>query len=138
MAQTLIALPIIILSIAISLIDIKEHRIYNTHLLIFGLPLFFQMRSLPWLPTFLFILVALALSMSFGIGGGDFKLFSLLLLSQGQLIISREYFQLFALCIGVSLLLTTVLALKMKQKLGGSIALAPSMLAPFVAVYLDI
>jgi Flp pilus assembly protein protease CpaA len=137
-AQTLIALPIIILSIAISLIDIKEHRIYNTHLLIFALPLLFQMRPLPFLQTFMVILSALTLSISLGIGGGDFKLFSLLLLAQGQLLISREYFQLLALCIGASLLLSSMLALKMKQRLVGSIPLAPSILAPFVAIYLDI
>jgi Flp pilus assembly protein protease CpaA len=84
------------------------------------------------------ILSALTLSISLGIGGGDFKLFSLLLLAQGQLLISREYFQLLALCIGASLLLSSMLALKMKQRLAGSIPLAPSILAPFVAIYLDI
>jgi Flp pilus assembly protein protease CpaA len=84
------------------------------------------------------ILSALVLSISLGIGGGDFKLFSLLLLAQGQLVISREYFQLLSLCIGASLLIATMLALKMKQRLAGSIPLAPSILAPFVAIYLDI
>lgn len=138
MARSLIALSILILSLAISLIDIREHRIYNSHLLIFALPLLFQMRSLPLLQTLLVALSALALSISLGIGGGDFKLFSLLLLAQGQLVISREYFQLLALCIGASLLIATMLALKMKQRLGGSIPLAPSILAPFVAIYLDI
>ncbi len=138
MARTLIALSILIISLAISLIDIKEHRIYNLHLLIFALPLLFQMRPLPFLQTFMVILSALTLSISLGIGGGDFKLFSLLLLAQGQLLISREYFQFLALCIGASLLLSSMPALKMKQRLVGSIPLAPSILAPFVAIYLDI
>jgi hypothetical protein len=54
------------------------------------------------------------------------------------LVISREYFQLMAFFLGLSLLLTTLLAIKRNQRLGGSIPLAPSILAPFIAIYLDI
>jgi Flp pilus assembly protein protease CpaA len=84
------------------------------------------------------IAVTLLLTISLRIGGGDFKLFSLLLISQGQLVFSREYFEILTLCIFASLLLTTLHALRRNFRLGGSIPLAPAILAPFTVIYLDI
>ncbi len=138
MVPLLISITIVLASLLISWIDFKEHRIYNSHLLLFAFPLLAASASLPIHFSILCIAATLALSIAFRIGGGDFKLFSLLIISQGQLVISREFFQLMGFCLGASLSLTSILALKRNQRLGGSIPLAPTILAPFIAIYLDI
>ena len=138
MAHIFLAITLLFGSTLISWIDIKEHRIYNSHLLLFSLLLLIDSRSLSIRTTVIAIAVTLVLTISFRIGGGDFKLFSLLIISQGQLILSREYFQLLTLCISASLLLTTLHALMRNRPLGGSVPLAPAILAPFTAIYLDI
>jgi Flp pilus assembly protein protease CpaA len=137
-AHILLAIIILFGSILLSWIDIKEHRIYNSHLLLFSVPLLIESRSLPIRSTMIAIAVTLLLTISLRIGGGDFKLFSLLLISQGQLVFSREYFEILTLCIFASLLLTTLHALRRNLRLGGSIPLAPAILAPFTVIYLDI
>ena len=138
MTHLLLTIALLVGSSLISLIDIREHRIHNSHLLFFAFPLLLESRTLPILESFIMVTTTLVFSISLRIGGGDFKLFSLLIISQGQLVISREYFQLMAFFLGLSLLLTTLLAIKRNQRLGGSIPLAPSILAPFIAIYLDI
>lgn len=138
MAQILLTIIIVFGSFLISWIDIKEHRIYNAHLILFSLPLLLDSKSLPIRTTVITISATLILTMLFHIGGGDFKLFSLLLISQGRLVFSREYFQFLMLFISASLLVTTLIALMRNRRLGGSIPLAPAILASFTAIYLDI
>jgi Flp pilus assembly protein protease CpaA len=125
---------VVLISLYIAIYDIKDHRIRNLHLLIFLLPLALSAHRASFLPSVLSILLALLTCILFRIGGGDFKLFSLLVLTQGDTVLTRQYFTLFLISISCSL----AISLFFKRSLTGSIALAPSILAPFLLLYLDI
>jgi hypothetical protein len=74
------------------------------------------------------------IALIFNIGGGDFKLFAILVSTQGLLIASAAYFSLFLACSTLSLIFSVLL----HGGLRGSIPLAPAILAPFLYLYLAI
>lgn len=124
------------LSIAlhISIFDLRHHLITNRSLLLFTLPLALTPHFAEILPTVTSLLLALLLTLIFGIGGGDFKLLSLLLIMQGDLILSARY--LSGLCLAL-LLLSSIFSLRYRS-LKGSIPLAPAIIGPFLLLYLEI
>ena len=73
-------------------------------------------------------------SMIFKVGGGDFKLLSLLFLTQGEVVASARYFTFLFLSLSAALFISAI----SRRSLRGSIPLAPSLLLPFVVIYLDI
>jgi Flp pilus assembly protein protease CpaA len=127
-------LLILIGSIFISIIDIREHRIYNAHLLLFGVLLSFNPAPIAILEALILIAVTLALSILFNIGGGDFKLFSLLVALQGENVLTSQYLVFVSAALTLTLLSTAMI----KGTLATSAPLAPAILAPFVAIYLGI
>ncbi len=127
-------LLILIGSISISVIDIGEHRIYNVHLLLFGVLLSFNSAPIAFFNALTLIVLALALSILFKIGGGDFKLFSLLVVLQGENVLTSQYLVLVSAALTLTLLATAMI----KGTLATSAPLAPAILAPFVAIYLGI
>lgn len=122
------------ISLLIALIDIRDHRIRNTHLLLLAIPLSITRFQISWLEILAFVLLALVISLVFGVGGGDFKLFSLLIATQGGLIASATYFYLFTIIASLS----SVISLVIRRNLRASIPLGPAILLPFLYLYLAI
>ena len=87
MVQILIAVG----SLYISWVDLREHRIYNRDLLIFAGILALDLNEIAMKWIGLLLALSLILTMLLRIGGGDLKLFSVLLLTQGRVIVSIQY-----------------------------------------------
>lgn len=130
----MLTIAILLLSLWISLNDLRTHRIRNSDLLILALPLVFSIHLPGAISALLLISTALVLSMILNIGGGDFKLFSLLVLTQGSIIATAEYVLRFMIAITILVVLSVI----SRRKIAGSIALAPAILAPFLLGYLGI
>lgn len=130
----MVASAVTCISLLIALIDIREHRIRNTHLLLLAIPLSITRYQISWIEILVFVLLTLVISLVFRVGGGDFKLFSLLIATQGELIASAIYFYLFAISVSVS----SAISLVIRRNLSASIPLAPAILAPFLYLYLAI
>ena len=80
------------------------------------------------------LIFALALTLLCRIGMGDFKLWSVLLITNGNLILTLRYFNYFALATIVLLMIFLI----RNRNLNGSAPFAPVILAPFLLVYLGI
>lgn len=123
-----------LISLYIALRDVKTHKISHTSLLALSIPLSLNMHRIFLWQSLLLILATLLVSLLFGIGGGDFKLLALLILTQGALVASITYLQILLMAISLSLLISIIV----NRSLKGSIALAPAILLPFMACYLAI
>jgi Flp pilus assembly protein protease CpaA len=134
MCRHALDLLILIGSISISVIDIREHRIYNSHLLLLGVLLSFNSAPIAILKALTLIVLALALSILCNIGGGDFKLFSLLVALQGENVLTSQYLALVTAALAFTLLASAII----KGTLVTSAPLAPAILTPFVVIYLGI
>jgi hypothetical protein len=130
----MLTVAIALFSLWIAFYDLKTHRIRDKDLLGFALLLMISPHFISFISTFLLISLALVSCLVLSVGGGDFKLFSLLVLSQGTEIGSSQYFSRFMLAVSVLVLLS----LARNRNFSGSIALAPAILAPFLLGYLDI
>jgi Flp pilus assembly protein protease CpaA len=130
----MVALSVIAFSLLISYVDVKKHLIYNRHLALFAIPLIVTSETAPISIIFIAAFLALVISLLCRIGGGDLKLFCLLLFTHGALITTYRYFALFFIAISIAVLLT----LLRRRSLKGSLPLAPPILAPFLYLYLDI
>ncbi len=84
--------------------------------------------------TILVILLSFVLSIIFGIGGGDFKLFAGMTIAQGSIIRSESYLLGLALTITIS----TMLSFAFTRSLRSEVPLAPALLTPFALLYLAI
>ena len=134
MASKAISLLLVLCSSVIIFKDIREHRIYNWHLLILFLLLAYKAEYLSPFTSVVALVLIWALSIACNIGGGDAKLLSLLVIFQGQSLLTVRYFSLLLICSLLSLLVY----LLHKRTLQGSLPLAPAILLPFIAVYLNI
>ena len=121
------------LSLYIAMIDIRDHRIYNRDLSVYGFVLFYNLNAISIVKSFSLVFAAFLICLIFKIGGGDFKLISLLIITQGKLIASAQFFSylFFALLISVAIWAT------LRRNFRGAMPLAPSILLPFLALYLD-
>lgn len=129
---------VVIMSAAISFIDIKQHRIPNR--LTFTLTVVLLCDSLGTSSQELFVL--LPVSLAFGLlckfGAGDIKLFTALIVTSGTLLFDSVY--LYGV-VATSLLTLCLTRLHTCTKAGArskSIPFAPSILLPFIALYLAI
>lgn len=120
-------------SLYIATIDIQYHRIYNRDLFVFGAVLLFNLNAISFVKSFSLVFAAFLICLIFKIGGGDFKLLSLLVFTQGKLIASAQFlsYLFFALLISVAIWAT------LRRNFRGAMPLAPSILLPFLALYLD-
>ena len=84
--------------------------------------------------TLLTIFLTTFISLLSGIGMGDIKLLVVLIINEGSLVLSRQYLQGLLL----AAFATVVISATMRRSLRGSVALAPAILTPFLAIYLAI
>ena len=125
---------VIAISLAIAAIDIKSHRIPNKLTLVLFCALALFPRSSKPGEVFIAILLTVVIGTAFRFGAGDIKLVIALILTSGQIILTREYFFAMALTATLTILLTRlILGSSVK-----SIPFAPSILLPFIASYLAI
>ncbi|MFM6841573.1 MAG: prepilin peptidase [Candidatus Planktophila sp.] len=124
---------VLLISIVVSLIDVVSHRIPNRLNLALFFVLIFDMHRVPLGDGFILFICVLLISIACRAGGGDIKLFAVLIVTQGRYIASFNY--LLGLCI--SLTLMAMVTVVRRQSLEGSIALAPAILAPFLWLYLE-
>lgn len=130
----MISLGVIALSLFITVDDLQNHRIRHMSLLLLAVPLLIashmsSLHSILFASLFLIFITALT-----KLGGGDLKLFLLLFVSQGAVVISRDYIQWFLMVCSVEVCLYAIV----RRSFQGSIPLAPAILAPFLALYLAI
>ena len=130
----MLTVAIALFSLWIAFYDLKTHRIRDKDLLVFATFLMFSPHFISFTSALLLISLALVSCMALNVGGGDFKLFSLLVVSQGSVIENSQYFSRFMLAVSVLVLLSFA----RNRNFSGSIALAPAILAPFLLGYLDI
>lgn len=128
------AVLVLIFSLYIAVRDIKYHRIYNQDLAIFALLLSVELNVIPFRQIAFCIAASLSVSLIFKCGGGDFKLSSLLFLTQGEITASTKYFSLLFLSLSAALIISAAY----RRSFRGAIPLAPSILLPFLVIYLDI
>lgn len=125
---------LLILSLFISVRDILEHRISNVSNFALFLLLLFDPHFASIEVALLGIFMTICFAIFSGLGGGDVKLLSLLIMSQGSIVISLEYFQLTLITSAISL----VIAVLARRSLNGAVPMAPAILAPFLFRYLAI
>lgn len=130
MVQALIAIG----SLYISWVDLREHRIYNRDLIAYALVLSLKANPIPFKWILSILILALLATILFRIGGGDFKLFAVLLLTHGVEIASTEYFSCFFFALSASLLIASI----RHRTLHCAVPLAPAIALPFLLIYLGI
>ena len=128
MVQMLIAVG----SLYISWVDLREHRIYNRDLLIFAGILALDLNEIAMKWIGLLLALSLILTMLLRIGGGDLKLFSVLLLTQGRIIVSIQYLNYLLAGLLLSLLITAL----HHRTLNCTVPLAPAIALPFLVIHL--
>lgn len=125
---------IALLSILISVTDIRTHKIPNRLNILLGVTLLLDRHSLGVAVVLISITTALALTILLRFGMGDFKLALALLISQSSLILTSQYL-VFVIAMAT---LAVIVALIGRVEITGSIAFAPVILLPFTAIYLAI
>jgi Flp pilus assembly protein protease CpaA len=130
----MVTLALLMQSLWIAVIDIRSHRISNISILVLALPLFVRPHSIAPLDSFFGLIALLAVALISRMGGGDFKLLSLLIISQGEIVVSLHYiFMALVLASG-----SAFFTVARQRNFGVSVPLAPSILVPFLLIYLDI
>ena len=129
---------VLVLCAWICVVDIRSHRIPNELTILLSAALLFDTVTAQ-LPGFLIASSSCVLIASIGkIGAGDVKLFLVLIATSGSLVLSQQYFLGMAL-VSLCLLLASLFNMRRKGIEGlNSIAFAPSILIPFLALYLAI
>jgi Flp pilus assembly protein protease CpaA len=125
---------LIILVIVICLHDLCTHRIPNTMTTALFLSTSLHPHRESLSITLLTIFLTTFISLLSGIGMGDIKLLAVLIINEGSLVLSRQYLQGLLL----AAFATVVISATMRRGLRGSVALAPAILTPFLAIYLAI
>lgn len=128
------AISVFCVSSYIAFYDIQRHRITHHSLVVLLLLLTIRLHPADIQSTLFGIGLALTCSILCGVGGGDFKLFSVLAITQGEVVMSLQYLQglLISICISALILICV------RRSIQGSIPLAPALLAPFLLGYLAI
>lgn len=121
-------------SLYISWVDLREHRIYNRDLAILAIFLTLDSHTIALKWSGALLIPALFLTFAFRFGGGDFKLFALLLLTQGRIIATAQYANYLFTALSASLLFTAI----RHRSLHCTVPLAPAVVLPFLLMYLGI
>lgn len=122
------------LSLGISWVDIRAHRIPNKLSLLFLLANLLDSHCKSLGVTVVSVALMGTLFMALRIGMGDIKLAVVLITTQGGEVLTLDYLNRLAL----ALFLAMVLHLCSKRTIKGSIAFAPVLLMPYLMLYLDI
>jgi len=125
---------VVLLSIYISLFDIRHHRITNFSIVIISILLFIEGDfEFYFLSGILFLAPLLVLGIFGGLGGGDVKL----LLAVALVAIPVEAISTFLAFLVLAISILTVLTLAVRKRLRGNIALAPAICASYLALLLS-
>lgn len=119
-------------------VDIRSHRIPNELSLLLAIILLFDSVTSQFIGFLAASVVTLSIAYLGQVGAGDVKLFLVLTATSGSIVLTQKYFLGMAL-ISLYLLLTSFLHIRRKGIEGlHSMAFAPSILIPFLALYLAI
>lgn len=129
---------VLFISASICFIDLRSHRIPNRLTLLLTGTLICDSVSSTFYGFLTASMAALLIAYVGKVGAGDVKLFLALLATSGTLVMSQYYFLGMAI-ISTALLLRSVINSRLKGvRRQPSIAFAPSILIPFLALYLAI
>lgn len=129
---------VLAISLCICVIDIRSHRIPNSLSLWLAVALLFDSVTVHPLDLLLAAIICVVIAYLGKIGAGDVKLFLVLVATSGSLIVTLEFFLGMAL-ISLCVLVASFLCARFKGRENPrSIAFAPSILIPFLALYLAI
>ena len=121
---------ILLLSIYISLFDLRHHRITNLSVVLISVLLFIESDfHIYFLTGILFIVPLLLLGIFGGLGGGDVKL----LMAVALLAIPGGSITTYLTILVVAISILTVLTVASRMRLRGNIALAPAICASYLA-----
>ena len=121
---------ILLLSIYISLFDLRHHRITNLSVLLISVLLFVEGDfHIYFLTGILFTAPLLLLGIFGGLGGGDVKL----LMAVGLLAIPVGSITTYVTILVMAILILTVLTVAARMRFRGTIALAPAICASYLA-----
>jgi Flp pilus assembly protein protease CpaA len=133
-------LKVLVLSISASIciIDLRSHRIPNRLTLLLAGTLICDSVSSTFYGFLTAAMAALFIAYFGKVGAGDVKLFLALVATSGNLVLSQNYF-LWMAQTSAALLLASVINSRLKGiSRPAAIAFAPSILIPFLALYLAI
>jgi Flp pilus assembly protein protease CpaA len=129
---------VVVISLAICSIDIKVHRIPNRLLLLLAVLLSTDSISTEILDFLIVFLFSIPITYLGKMGAGDVKLFLLLAATSGSLIFNENYFLGMAAVSLIAVTSTFLRAHLKGRKAPPTIAFAPSILIPFLLLYLAI
>lgn len=124
---------LILITIYISICDIKFHRIPNASLLIMTLTLLYSTHAIPINLNLVALSSIWLVGLLGKIGMGDLKLLTILVILQGQILINPISWILFT----AIALLSIAFHILLRRTIRGEIPLAPAILIPFTALYLS-
>lgn len=125
---------IVFFALYIALSDLRTHKITDKSNFVLFLLLLFDANPLPLLHLLLAWFALIALCLATQLGGGDFKLLTVLLVTQGKVLLSASYGE----GIAISASLTLLIFLIIRRNLDDSVPMGPAILAPFTICYLAI
>jgi prepilin peptidase CpaA len=124
---------IILLSIYISLFDLRHHRITNPAIVLISALLFIEGDfQIYFLTMILFLGPLLLLGILGGLGGGDLKL----LVAVALVAVPVEAITTYLTLLVAAISILTVLTIAVRKRLRGDIALAPAICASYLAFLL--
>ena len=129
---------VLVLCVWICVVDIKSHRIPNALSLWLAVSLLFDSVTVQLVDLLIAAIICMVIAYLGKIGAGDVKLFLALVATSGSLILTLDYFlgmALISLCVLVATFSSTCFKGHDNPR---SIAFAPSILIPFLALYLAI
>jgi len=125
---------IILFILYIAFNDLRTHMITDKSNFALLLLLLFDANPLPLLHLLLAWLILIAICLATQLGGGDFKLLTVLLATQGKVLLSASY----GVGIATAASLTVFVVLLLRGNLDDSVPMGPAILAPFAISYLAI
>jgi Flp pilus assembly protein protease CpaA len=130
----MLPITIILFSFYIAYVDFRTHAISDKKNFLLFLLLLADTNSLSLPHFFLAWLMLILISLVTHLGGGDFKLLTVLLATQGKILLSASYGVGFTIAASSSFLVVLLI----RRNLGGSVPMGPAILAPFAISYLAI
>lgn len=125
---------IILFILYIAFNDLRTHKITDKSNFVLFLLLLFDANPLPLPHLLLAWLILIAICLATQLGGGDFKLLTVLLVTQGKVLLSASY----GVGIAIAASSTLFIVLLIRGNLDDSVPMGPAILAPFAISYLAI
>lgn len=129
---------VLALTLLISLFDIRTHRIPNHLTLLLAIVLLFDNLRADLYGVLIASPLCLLVAYLGKIGAGDVKLFLVLIATSGSLVFTPGYFLGMALISLLALVTSLVISHLKGREVPRTIAFAPSILIPFLLLYLAI